>query len=1102
MKKYFFFLLLLTVKVFGQAVPAAYPYPVPLPTSGSTPGTSIKVTGIMNPTGYGDNRPVVWDAFVGGGYRSVSDSTERDAILAGRRKEGMLVNTINNGHIYQLAADLTTWVDLGIPSTWGSGGGAAVNIYNSNGTLTADRIVTGGGYSLSITNANVLAFSGTANFNRLSSSYSVNVGGYADSQLTVASASTTLYGQGIGGLTLKSGSNPFKVVTPTVTATTATVGQYLRLNNVDGTVDFATAPNIYNSDGTLTANRTITGGGYNLIATNVSTLALSAASSVGRYSTLYSVNVNNQPNAQFYADTSGTVVRGYGVGGLILDGGTGSSVKMPNSGGLQLVTLNVTSAAATVGQYLRLTATNGSVEYASIPASSTIVPTIADLVALSTSAQTITNATTLGYWAAGDGGGASYYWVNNQTSTNRGAKIASSVSGSWVLIDQSKLNVLQWGVKPDGATAASSRINEAIAYAVAQTVVPPVVIPSGNYALDDTLYVRGSNLTLDIYGKLKNINNNAKSVIFAGPSTNLVFTAGVVSDYPIKNLVVDGHGQGILDQNSQSLAAWDYATAGYNGYHTFYTFGVDGLKLRDMTLTNGVIFAASIEVCKNFEVSGCKVYNGLANNRLVNGLRTYLGGQDGIHPTDSKDGFVHHNVVISGDDAIAVSAARTIDAGNIVVSDNKTSVRVFAYEADGTTLNTNSYTGRFGLAVYNNAISAYCGLTNVVLANNIIHGGTGLFYVGMESNNVCQNVPTNIKFVGNTFSDQNSIGLTNYNTSLLSSGLYPVNYGWVIHGCENVEFIGNNFHNIARSGRIGGGTYVKSGTVAFRNNKFSNFKPFAGPYKLNPAETEAVLWMTYGTKFIVEGNTFQDNDIMPVYVGTYGDATTNLYSSILFNNNVCLNNNLRWASATPNSTNYSAALYCNGANYIECNNNNISTNYGHGVFVRYMAGLTAKNNTIQQLGNGSFTGFADAFRVWNGKPGGYTGESALYVDIQNNNVKNIDGSFFDCYNPGIVTITGNNVNGANRSYNTGYAMYIRLQTEASPTGTLNDPAYKNFGGSIFANTLYRSTPQSVFYLSSTLSTAGYTGYKLIYTSGNNAGNYTGESVTPDANGLH
>jgi hypothetical protein len=46
-----------------------------------------------------------------GGYRSVADFAERDAIPALRREAGMLVLTMSDGITWRLNDNLTTWTD-------------------------------------------------------------------------------------------------------------------------------------------------------------------------------------------------------------------------------------------------------------------------------------------------------------------------------------------------------------------------------------------------------------------------------------------------------------------------------------------------------------------------------------------------------------------------------------------------------------------------------------------------------------------------------------------------------------------------------------------------------------------------------------------------------------------------------------------------------------------------------------------------------------------------------------------------------------------------------------------------------------------------------
>ncbi len=72
---------------------------------------SVTITGFVAPTDTADTYPTHSDTYGHGGYRPVADLTERNAISADRRKEGMLVYVIADGTTYQLASDLTSWTE-------------------------------------------------------------------------------------------------------------------------------------------------------------------------------------------------------------------------------------------------------------------------------------------------------------------------------------------------------------------------------------------------------------------------------------------------------------------------------------------------------------------------------------------------------------------------------------------------------------------------------------------------------------------------------------------------------------------------------------------------------------------------------------------------------------------------------------------------------------------------------------------------------------------------------------------------------------------------------------------------------------------------------
>lgn len=84
-----------------------------------------------------DTYPTHDEQYGFGGFRTVADTTARDAIPAARRKQGMMVQVLANGHFYILDADLTSWTDKGTLS--GGGGGTG---YTADNTVYVDSAAT------------------------------------------------------------------------------------------------------------------------------------------------------------------------------------------------------------------------------------------------------------------------------------------------------------------------------------------------------------------------------------------------------------------------------------------------------------------------------------------------------------------------------------------------------------------------------------------------------------------------------------------------------------------------------------------------------------------------------------------------------------------------------------------------------------------------------------------------------------------------------------------------------------------------------------------------------------------------------------------------
>ena len=71
----------------------------------------VQVTDVITPTAVEDVFATHDEQYGKGGYRTVATLAARDLITTQRRSEGMLVHVVEDGVTYQLAANLTSWVE-------------------------------------------------------------------------------------------------------------------------------------------------------------------------------------------------------------------------------------------------------------------------------------------------------------------------------------------------------------------------------------------------------------------------------------------------------------------------------------------------------------------------------------------------------------------------------------------------------------------------------------------------------------------------------------------------------------------------------------------------------------------------------------------------------------------------------------------------------------------------------------------------------------------------------------------------------------------------------------------------------------------------------
>lgn len=108
--------------------------------TGAAANAQVKVIGAVEPNDLSDKYPTHNELYGKGGFRSVADLTERDAITPARRSIGMLVYCIANEKFYQLKGGIlnTSWVETAFGSGGGSVGVTAIE-KGGTGATTADN---------------------------------------------------------------------------------------------------------------------------------------------------------------------------------------------------------------------------------------------------------------------------------------------------------------------------------------------------------------------------------------------------------------------------------------------------------------------------------------------------------------------------------------------------------------------------------------------------------------------------------------------------------------------------------------------------------------------------------------------------------------------------------------------------------------------------------------------------------------------------------------------------------------------------------------------------------------------------------------------------
>jgi parallel beta-helix repeat protein len=696
------------------------------------------------------------------------------------------------------------------------------------------------------------------------------------------------------------------------------------------------------------------------------------------------------------------------------------------------------------------------------------VSAVSDLVALSPTAWT--NAATRGYYSEGDGGGGLYRWSTDQSGTNFGSKIASSVSGSWVLNESGLVNVLQWGVKRDGATSASARIQAALTHAMTNTV-RHLVIPPGNYSFTTQVTGAADNLKVDIFGNCKNQNGVGVCLLSFGPSISTTTTNGLMSTpFAATNMIVDGHGIGIVDGNSPNVVGMTFnptngvITGGNNA------FIVESLKdsiVQNLRVQNGCGYGIYAGYCDGLKIQNCIVINGTARNatRTDNGALMWGTHQDGLHIVDCSRTKVLHNYVEGSDDAIACDSA-FLKCGDILISGN-TIKQIFRCINPATGLYyTNYFPNSSAVYIGNSDQDSAAMITNVIVSKNQIIGGDnsgGGFSV--RNRNTTSRPPENILFEHNTLSGLNDPG---------DPSIAPNGVGHSIHlnTGKNIVFRGNHFHQCNRSMAMSS-LWPKSSGLVFEGNSFYD-SPISAGNSINAYLPHGIINVDYAEDVTIRNNTFINVFGMPIRVGALYN-TNAVYRAIISGNKI-INANLRYASSNSWSggapTNNAQAIYVSGCPDYIIENNLISTNSAGGIRVDYSVGRgIIRNNTIEKLGVAGMTADAECHGLY---VVNVPANTSISTEVSGNTFARIGGTGISLIGAGYLNVHHNNVDMVGEVHS-GYGIQVYL------LGGISELGHTRHGGAFLRNTVANTAGNNPFIFGTACAdTSAHTGGKLLF----------------------
>jgi hypothetical protein len=279
----------------------------------------------------------------------------------------------------------------------------------------------------------------------------------------------------------------------------------------------------------------------------------------------------------------------------------------------------------------------------------TNVVSIATLKLLGSAVDDNDSITVLGYSNEGDGGSGTFFWDASSTATDNGGTIIQAtgvVTGRWIRVHESSINVKWFGATGDGSTDDTTSIQAAID-AVETDGGGAVYIPAGTYKTTSALEI--SQRYVSIYGE-----GGSASIISALSCNALNFVSASYDNGAcfIRDIGLIGH--------TGSTANWAAVQSVIPAGGVVSVDSRDGLHFEGVYISNfnqgfilGSTWEWTVEKCKFRKVNNCFFLgNYTMVGRIANNFMVYESGDDYSGTYDKwcihLAGAVNEGIVIEG----------------------------------------------------------------------------------------------------------------------------------------------------------------------------------------------------------------------------------------------------------------------------------------------------------------------------------------------------------------------------------------------------------------------------------------------------------------------